>query len=152
MLNNKIYSYYGGNNWKIHYPLFICIYNNSVFLNCEWGSRLPLFGKLLPPSPPCSNIIAVQNFLLMQVPSLVVMVNNWTVLSADSRKACKVVFEHGLVVEGKVEVQNLAKAGMISYLSLKPARELKVAAEAYLKNSEALAARLFINIFLSHRW
>ena len=70
-----------------------------------------------------------------------VMVNNWSILSADSKTLCKLAFELGMVHDSKPEVQNLAKAGMISYLSMKPSKELKIIAEAYIKNSEALADR-----------
>ena len=71
-----------------------------------------------------------------------VMVNNWSILSADCKTTCKLAFEQGMVHDSKPEVQNLAKAGMISYLSMKPSKELKIIAEAYIKNSEALADRL----------
>ena len=70
-----------------------------------------------------------------------VMINNWSVLTAASRKQGKEVFEYGLVQDSKPEVQKLAQVGMVSYLSMKPARELQTIAEAFVRNSEALATR-----------
>ena len=70
-----------------------------------------------------------------------VMINNWSVLTVASKKQCREVFEYGLVQDSKPEVQKLAQAGMVAYLSMKPARELQTIAEAFVRNSEALATR-----------
>ena len=88
------------------------------------------------------HTLACESVLLRATPPLnIVMVNNWSILSADSKKTCKLAFEQGMIQDGKPEVQHLAKAGMVSYLSMKPSKELKIVAEAYIKNSEALADR-----------
>ena len=87
----------------------------------------------------CSYALSLCHCLGILPPT--VMVNNWSILSADSKTLCKLAFELGMVHDSKPEVQNLAKAGMISYLSMKPSKELKIIAEAYIKNSEALADR-----------
>jgi hypothetical protein len=70
----------------------------------------------------------------------VIMINNWSALSVSAQKACKDVFVGGLN-DVKPEVRKLAQAGLISYLALKPARELQTIAEAYTKNSDAYAER-----------
>jgi len=70
----------------------------------------------------------------------ILMVNNWFSLSADLRKLCKDIYAKGLN-DLKPEVQHISKAGMVAYLSYKTSNELKVIADAYIKNSDALAVR-----------
>lgn len=68
------------------------------------------------------------------------MVNCWYRLSNDDKKLCKDAFSKGLN-DLKPEVVELAKAGIISYLSLKPAHELVAIAAAFTKNSDTFADR-----------
>jgi len=68
------------------------------------------------------------------------MGDNWFCLSNDERKVCKDVFARGLD-DPKPEVQQLAQAGMIAYLSYKSVSELASIAAIYTKNSDILADR-----------
>ena len=70
----------------------------------------------------------------------VIMINNWPALSVFAKKLCKDLFAKGLN-DIKPEVQKLAKAGLVSYLALKPVRELHTIAAAYTKNSDVFAER-----------
>ncbi len=70
----------------------------------------------------------------------IVMVNNWCSLSAEQKKICKDVYAKG-INDLKPEVMHVAKAGMVAYLAYKTSNELKTIAEAYIKNSDALAVR-----------
>jgi hypothetical protein len=63
------------------------------------------------------------------------MVGNWTSLSLDDRKICKEVFTQGFL-DLKPEIQQLARVGLIAYLSHKTPTELKSFAEAYCRNSD----------------
>jgi hypothetical protein len=68
------------------------------------------------------------------------MGDNWFCLSNDERKVCKDIFARGLD-DPKPEVQQLAQAGMIAYLSYKSVSELASIAAIYTKNSDILADR-----------
>ena len=55
-------------------------------------------------------------------------------------KVCKDIFATG-VDDVKPEVQQLAQAGMVAYLSYKSVAELSTIATIYTKNSDILATR-----------
>jgi hypothetical protein len=76
------------------------------------------------------------------------MGDNWFCLSSDERKVCKDIFARGLD-DPKPEVQQLAQAGMIAYLSYKSVSELASIAAIYTKNSDILADR-FVPCLLLH--
>lgn len=71
------------------------------------------------------------------------MGDNWFCLSNDERKVCKDIFARGLD-DPKPEVQQLAQAGMIAYLSYKSVSELASIAAIYTKNSDILADRFVL--------
>jgi hypothetical protein len=68
------------------------------------------------------------------------MTENYPCLTPVELKALKDLFADGLH-DIKPEVVALAKAGMVSYLSLKTPLELQTLADAYIKNSDILANR-----------
>jgi len=76
---------------------------------------------------------------LMQCLSLL-MGNNWNVFFTNEKKMCKDILSKG-IDDVKPEVQQLAQAGMVSYLSYKTVAELSSIAAVYAKNSDILAAR-----------
>mmetsp|Transcript_274 Transcript_274/g.332 ORF Transcript_274/g.332 Transcript_274/m.332 type:complete len:2038 (+) Transcript_274:135-6248(+) len=71
---------------------------------------------------------------------LILMTENYACLTTAEIKTIKDLYQDFLH-DVKPEVVTLAKAGMISYLALKPPGDLKVLAEAYIKNSDILANR-----------
>ena len=75
------------------------------------------------------------------------MGDNWFCLSNDERKVCKDIFARGLD-DPKPEVQQLAQAGMIAYLSYKSVSELASIAAIYTKNSDILADRFVLCLLL----
>jgi hypothetical protein len=75
-----------------------------------------------------------------QILTAVILVINWQMLSIEERKACRDVFNEGLL-DNRPEVQNLGKIGMATYLIFKPVNELETLATAYTKNCNAYAER-----------
>ena len=63
------------------------------------------------------------------------MVNAWSLLTGDERKSCKDLFSDAFS-DLKPEIQNLARLGLVGYLSNKTPSELKSFAEAYCRNSD----------------
>lgn len=74
------------------------------------------------------------------IATTLIMINNWWLMNDESRKCCRDIFVIG-TEDVKPEVQNLAKAGMVSYLSTKSYSELSKVAAAYIKNSETFSQR-----------
>jgi len=74
------------------------------------------------------------------IAAVVLLVNNWQMLTVDERKVCRDVFNDGLL-DAKPEVQSLAKVGMTGYLVFKPFEELASLAAVYSKNCIAIAER-----------
>eukprot|EP00601_Ochromonadales_sp_CCMP2298_P011364 CAMPEP_0173267880 /NCGR_PEP_ID=MMETSP1142-20121109/30018_1 /TAXON_ID=483371 /ORGANISM="non described non described, Strain CCMP2298" /LENGTH=740 /DNA_ID=CAMNT_0014204063 /DNA_START=108 /DNA_END=2330 /DNA_ORIENTATION=- len=68
------------------------------------------------------------------------MGNNWSVLGLNEKKTCMAILTRGLE-DSKPEVQQLAQAGMVLYLSFKTLAELASIAAVYTKNSDILATR-----------
>ncbi len=64
-----------------------------------------------------------------------------------SHQACKDIFQRG-ISDVKPEVTHLAKGGMVAYLAYKTGGELNAIAQAYVKNSDALAVRWDFGILL----
>lgn len=69
-----------------------------------------------------------------------IQVNNWSCLSNNEKKKMKDLLSKSLY-DTKPEVTLLAKIGMIFYFTTKPYQELNVLVEAFIKNSDILAAR-----------
>ena len=65
----------------------------------------------------------------------------YSALSVADKKKCRDVLTEGLVDTARPELQTLSRVGMASYLITKPLSELQSLAEAYIKNSDVLAAR-----------
>eukprot|EP00605_Chrysophyceae_sp_TOSAG23-4_P000346 GSChrysophyteH1.ASY1.ANO1.393.1 assembled CDS len=63
------------------------------------------------------------------------MANNWAALSLDDRKHCKDIFSEG-ILDPKPEIQQLARVGLVTYLSHKTPNELKGLSEAFCRNSD----------------
>jgi hypothetical protein len=68
------------------------------------------------------------------------LVNRFHFMDVNERKICRDVFNEGLL-DSKPEVQTLAKAGMATYLIMKPMAELDHLATAYIRNCNVLAER-----------
>ena len=69
-----------------------------------------------------------------------IMIDNWPCLHQREKVLIKDAFSEALL-DDKPEVLVLAKAGMSSYLAYKTPAELKILAEAYIKNSNIYANR-----------
>lgn len=71
---------------------------------------------------------------------VILAVKNWCALTLNEKKNVKDIIMAGLG-DPRSEIVEVAKDGMVLYLSLKNAKELGTLTAAYTRNSEALAAR-----------
>jgi hypothetical protein len=78
----------------------------------------------------------------------IIFINNYPVLTSNEKKLCKDIFAEGLH-DPKPEVQVLSIVAMTTYLSIKSIDELNALAASYVKNSDILATRYWIDHLLT---